>query len=73
LCSQTIGVEFASKVVKVGSGSRRKRIKLQVWLSYLVPVTLILGLNAISFGTLQVLRDFALYLDHTTGEPLERS
>lgn len=30
LSSQTIGVEFASKVVKVGSGSRRKRIKLQV-------------------------------------------
>lgn len=31
LSSQTIGVEFASKVVKVGSGSRRKRIKLQLW------------------------------------------
>ncbi|KAJ9646485.1 GTPase Ypt4 [Coniosporium tulheliwenetii] len=31
LSSQTIGVEFASKVVRVGSGSRRKRIKLQLW------------------------------------------
>ena len=31
LSSQTIGVEFASKIVKVGSGSRRKRIKLQLW------------------------------------------
>ncbi|KAF2453400.1 hypothetical protein BDY21DRAFT_355751 [Lineolata rhizophorae] len=33
LTSQTIGVEFASKIVKVGSGARRKRIKLQVRLS----------------------------------------
>lgn len=32
LSSQTIGVEFASKIVKVGAqGSRRKRIKLQLW------------------------------------------
>jgi len=31
LSSQTIGVEFASKVVKVGSGARRRRIKLQLW------------------------------------------
>ena len=31
LSSQTIGVEFASKIVKVGSGPRRKRIKLQLW------------------------------------------
>ncbi|KAF2401838.1 GTP-binding protein YPTC4 [Trichodelitschia bisporula] len=31
LTSQTIGVEFASKIVKVGTGSRRKRIKLQLW------------------------------------------
>jgi hypothetical protein len=30
LASQTIGVEFASKIVKVGTGARRKRIKLQV-------------------------------------------
>lgn len=30
LSSQTIGVEFASKIIKVGTGSRRKRIKLQV-------------------------------------------
>ncbi|OMP82471.1 GTP-binding protein ypt4 [Diplodia seriata] len=29
--SQTIGVEFASKIIKVGSGARRKRIKLQLW------------------------------------------
>ena len=26
----TIGVEFASKIIKVGTGARRKRIKLQV-------------------------------------------
>lgn len=32
LSSQTIGVEFASKIVKVGtSGQRRKRVKLQLW------------------------------------------
>ncbi|KOS17909.1 GTP-binding protein ypt4 [Escovopsis weberi] len=31
LSSQTIGVEFATKIIKVGSGSRRKRIKLQLW------------------------------------------
>ncbi|PHH79855.1 hypothetical protein CDD80_3588 [Ophiocordyceps camponoti-rufipedis] len=31
LSSQTIGVEFASKIIKVGSGARRKRIKLQLW------------------------------------------
>lgn len=32
LSSQTIGVEFASKIVKVGSpGQQRKRIKLQLW------------------------------------------
>ncbi|KAJ2894681.1 GTP-binding protein ypt4 [Zalerion maritima] len=30
LSSQTIGVEFASKIIKVGTGPRRKRIKLQV-------------------------------------------
>lgn len=32
LSSQTIGVEFSSKIVKVGSpGQQRKRIKLQLW------------------------------------------
>ena len=31
LTSQTIGVEFASKIVRVGTGSRRQRIKLQLW------------------------------------------
>lgn len=31
LSSQTIGVEFASKIIKVGTGARRKRIKLQVF------------------------------------------
>ncbi|KAL2211619.1 ras-domain-containing protein [Sarocladium strictum] len=31
LTSQTIGVEFASKIIKVGTGARRKRIKLQLW------------------------------------------
>jgi GTPase SAR1 family protein len=30
LSSQTIGVEFASKIIRVGTGTRRKRIKLQV-------------------------------------------
>ncbi|RDA84366.1 hypothetical protein CP532_2585 [Ophiocordyceps camponoti-leonardi (nom. inval.)] len=38
LSSQTIGVEFASKIIKVGTGARRKRIKLQVCLGYDVPV-----------------------------------
>ncbi|KAI9695249.1 MAG: hypothetical protein M1820_008768 [Bogoriella megaspora] len=31
LSSHTIGVEFASKIVKVGTGPRRKRVKLQLW------------------------------------------
>src|ERR1700754_3613606 len=32
LSSQTIGVEFSSKIVKVGSGTHNaKRIKLQLW------------------------------------------
>ncbi|KAH8596775.1 P-loop containing nucleoside triphosphate hydrolase protein [Bisporella sp. PMI_857] len=31
LTSQTIGVEFASKIIRVGTGARRKRIKLQLW------------------------------------------
>jgi len=31
LSSQTIGVEFASKIVKVGTQGRRKRVKLQLW------------------------------------------
>ncbi|KAL2184700.1 ras-domain-containing protein [Thermothelomyces heterothallicus CBS 203.75] len=31
LSSQTIGVEFASKIIKIGTGARRKRIKLQLW------------------------------------------
>ncbi|KAK5001349.1 GTPase Ypt4, partial [Cryomyces antarcticus] len=31
LSSQTVGVEFASKIVKVGTGPRRKRVKLQLW------------------------------------------
>ncbi|KAI7151946.1 ras-domain-containing protein [Hortaea werneckii] len=31
LTSQTIGVEFASKIVKIGTHGRRKRIKLQLW------------------------------------------
>ncbi|KIW08883.1 hypothetical protein, variant [Verruconis gallopava] len=31
LSSQTIGVEFASKIVRVGTGARRKRVKLQLW------------------------------------------
>jgi Ras family len=30
LTSHTIGVEFANKIVKMGSGTRRKRMKLQV-------------------------------------------
>ena len=31
MSSQTIGVEFSSKIIKVGTGARRKRIKLQLW------------------------------------------
>ncbi|OBT57455.1 hypothetical protein VE04_02296 [Pseudogymnoascus sp. 24MN13] len=31
LSSQTIGVEFASKIIRIGTGSRMKRIKLQLW------------------------------------------
>lgn len=31
LSSQTIGVEFSSKIVKVGTGPGRRRVKLQLW------------------------------------------
>lgn len=31
LSSHTIGVEFANKIIKVGTGTRRKRLKLQLW------------------------------------------
>lgn len=31
LSSQTLGVGFASKIVKIGTGAGRKRIKLQLW------------------------------------------
>ncbi|KAK4941055.1 hypothetical protein LTR10_018976 [Elasticomyces elasticus] len=31
LSSQTIGVEFSSKIVRIGSGTSRRRIKLQLW------------------------------------------
>ncbi|PYH91273.1 ras-domain-containing protein [Aspergillus ellipticus CBS 707.79] len=31
LSSQTIGVEFSSKIVKLGAGPHRTRIKLQLW------------------------------------------
>ena len=31
LSSQTIGVEFSSKIVKIGTGASRRRIKLQLW------------------------------------------
>lgn len=31
LSSQTIGVEFASKIIKIGNGAGRKRMKLQLW------------------------------------------
>ncbi|KAK9456240.1 P-loop containing nucleoside triphosphate hydrolase protein [Dipodascopsis uninucleata] len=31
LSSSTIGVEFSSKVIMVGTGPRRRRIKLQLW------------------------------------------
>lgn len=31
LSSHTIGVEFSSKIIRVGTGARRKRIKLQLW------------------------------------------
>lgn len=47
LSSQTIGVEFATKIIKVGTGARRKRIKLQVspfFLSLLIPLSLDTGL-----------------------------
>lgn len=31
LSSQTIGVEFASKIVKIGTGASKRRMKLQLW------------------------------------------
>ena len=31
LSSQTIGVEFSSRIVKIGTGNNRRRIKLQLW------------------------------------------
>lgn len=31
LSSQTIGVEFSSKIVKIGTGASKRRVKLQLW------------------------------------------
>lgn len=31
LSSQTIGVEFSSKIVKIGTGDSKRRVKLQLW------------------------------------------
>lgn len=48
LTSQTIGVEFASKIIKVGTGNRRKRIKLQVcWLPKIMKQELIVPSSGI--------------------------
>jgi hypothetical protein len=50
LSSQTIGVEFASKIIKVGSGARRKRIKLQVYLLWFSNTGLIADDNTQALG-----------------------
>ena len=74
LTSQTIGVEFASKIIKVGTGARRKRIKLQVPLtlpSSLAPRKtrkLTVGVHGYySYGTRQARSDSDPSRDRTTG------
>lgn len=71
LSSQTIGVEFASKIVRVGTGARRKRIKLQVgciraalllWTNILFSAMGHRGHGAIPIG-------FALVLPRRSGRP----
>lgn len=42
LSSQTIGVEFASKIVRIGTGAHRKRVKLQLWCAETIRYTLLL-------------------------------
>jgi hypothetical protein len=51
LSSQTIGVEFASKIIRVGTGARRKRIKLQVPPPPSLPRNILISSSS---GTLQV-------------------
>jgi len=51
LSSQTIGVEFASKIIRVGTGARRKRIKLQVHPPPPLPRSILISSSS---GTLQV-------------------
>lgn len=67
LSSQTIGVEFASKIIRVGTGARRKRIKLQVW--HPQPLCDYTRLIESSSGIQQERNAFAQYLDPTTVAP----
>ena len=62
LTSQTIGVEFASKIIRVGTGARRKRIKLQVRISF---QSHSLDTEELSSGTRQEQNAFARSHDHT--------
>ena len=62
LSSQTIGVEFASKIIRVGTGARRKRIKLQVRPLSTSPKT---NANTHSSGTQQAQNASDLSLAHT--------
>jgi len=72
LSSQTIGVEFASKIIKVGTGARRKRIKLQVRNSRAERCH---GSDAnyTSSGTRQAPSGSAPFRDHTIAAPRARS
>jgi hypothetical protein len=65
LSSQTIGVEFASKIIRVGTGSRRKRIKLQVR-GHSIFLTRNRAKSFSSFGIQQEQNDSAPFQDHTT-------
>jgi hypothetical protein len=70
LSSQTIGVEFASKIIRVGTGARRKRIKLQV---HMLPIKLQSHANILSSGTQQAQNASARSPDPTTVALLAQS
>lgn len=71
LTSQTIGVEFASKIIRVGTGARRKRIKLQVY--YLPPLSSYKDTDNLSSGTQQEQNVSVPSHDPTTAEPQAQS
>jgi hypothetical protein len=73
LSSQTIGVEFASKIIRVGTGSRRKRIKLQVRITPTLSPIQDTYTKTCSSGTLPGQNDFDQSRARITAEPRVQS